>query len=274
MKLLGIDVGTTGTRAVVTDERGSVVASATSEHAPFASPQTGWAEQDARDWWRATIEAVRGVLTEVSADEIKCIGFSGQMHGATLLDEKGEVLRPAIIWCDGRTSAQCRRITDEVGADGLIELVANPALEGFTLPKLLWVKDNEPELWEQVHSVLLPKDYVRFKLTGERATDVADASGTLMLDVKRRAWSSAMLDRTGIDAQLLPKVFESPEVCAQVSAEGARETGLIEGTPVVAGAGDQAAGCGRARDCASRRGQRNHRNKRRRLCRNGQTRAR
>lgn len=242
MKLLGIDVGTTGTRAVVTDERGNVVASATSEHLPFASPQTGWAEQDAGDWWRATVEAVRAVLTEVRPDEIECIGFSGQMHGATLLDERGDVLRPAIIWCDGRTSAQCRRITDEVRADELIELVANPALEGFTLPKLLWVRENEPELWEQVRSVLLPKDYVRFRLTGERATDVTDASGTLMLDVKRRLWSSAMLDRTEIDVGLLPTVYESPEICAQVSAEGARATGLMEGTPVVAGAGDQAAG--------------------------------
>jgi xylulokinase len=244
MSLLGIDVGTGGTRALVIDEAGRISASATVEHEAFTSPQAGWAEQDARDWWRATCGAVRAVLAqgEVSAADIACIGFSGQMHGATLLDERDEVLRPAIIWCDGRTDAECRQLTEQVGAARLIELVSNPALAGFTLPKLLWVREHEPELWKRVRSVLLPKDYVRLQLTGDRATDVADASGTLLFDVRQRTWSRAMLEHTGLDERLLPAVYESPEVTGRVSAAGAAATGLRAGTPVVAGAGDQAAG--------------------------------
>jgi xylulokinase len=244
MKLLGIDVGTSGTRAVVVDEKGKVVASATAEHAPFASPRTGWAEQDPRDWWRATIEAVRRVLAQpgISAEEIVGVGFSGQMHGATLLDKDGEVLRPALIWCDQRTEEQCRAITERVGADRLIELTSNPALTGFTLPKLLWVRDEEPDVWAQVRSILLPKDYARLRLTGERATDVADASGTLMFDVVNRRWSDSILEIMNINGAYLPAVFESPEITGQVSVAGASATGLRAGTPVVAGAGDQAAG--------------------------------
>ena len=244
MKLLGIDVGTGGTRAVVVDDQGRVVASATDEHAPFASPQTGWAEQDARDWWRACVGAVRAVLMQngVRADEVGCIGLTGQMHGTVLLGERDEVLRPALIWCDQRTDAQCRALTQLVGAERLIELTLNPALTGFSLPKLLWVREIEPAVWARVRSILLPKDYVRLRLTGERATDVADASGTLLFDVTRRRWSSEMLTVTEIEEQWLPKVFESPEVTGRVSAEGSAATGLREGTPVVAGAGDQAAG--------------------------------
>lgn len=244
MKLLGIDVGTGGTRAVVVDKKGSVIASATAEHAPFASPRTGWAEQDPRDWWRATIAAVRGVLGQpgISAEEIAGVGFSGQMHGATLLDQNLEVLRPALIWCDQRTAEQCRAITERIGAGRLIELTLNPALTGFTLPKLLWVRDHEPDVWRRVRSVLLPKDYARLRLTGERATDVADASGTLMFDVANRRWSEEMLDAMEIDGSFLPSVFESPEITGRVSAAGAEATGLLAGTPVVAGAGDQAAG--------------------------------
>ncbi|GAC1446400.1 MAG: xylulokinase [Pyrinomonadaceae bacterium] len=244
MKLLGIDVGTGGTRAVVVDEQGRVVASATDEHAPFASPQTGWAEQDPNDWWRACVGAVRAVLTEngVLADEIGCIGLTGQMHGTVLLDERDEVLRPALIWCDQRTHAQCRAITESVGAERLIKLTLNPALTGFSLPKLLWVREHEPELWVRVRSILLPKDYVRLRLSGERATDVADASGTLLLDVANRRWSSEMLAVAEITERWLPKVYESPEVTGRVSSEGSAATGLRKGTPVVAGAGDQAAG--------------------------------
>jgi xylulokinase len=244
MKLLGIDVGTGGTRAIVVDERGQIIASATAEHASFASPQTGWAEQDPKDWWRACREAVGTVLIKnsIPADEIACIGLSGQMHGATLLDEGDDVVRPALIWCDQRTDEQCRAITEKIGRERLIELTCNPALTGFTLPKLLWVRDHEPDLWQCVRTVLLPKDYVRFKLTGERATDVADASGTLLLDVTNRRWSPSMLAATELDERLLPAVFESPEITGRVSPAGAQETGLKEGTPVVAGAGDQAAG--------------------------------
>ena len=244
MKLLGIDVGTGGTRAVVVDERGGVAAAATTEHAPFASPRTGWAEQDPRDWWRAASGAVRAVLSRpgIDAAEIACVGFSGQMHGAVLLDRGGEVLRPALIWCDQRTDAQCRAITERVGAARLIELVSNPALTNFTLTKLVWVREHEPELWSRFDSFLLPKDYVRLRLTGERATDVADASGTLLLDVARRRWSAAMLDALEIGEECLPALFESSEITGRVSAAGASATGLRAGTPVVAGAGDQAAG--------------------------------
>lgn len=244
MKLLGLDVGTGGSRAVVVDERGQVVASATREHAPFASPRTGWAEQDARDWWRASAGAVRAALTSggVPAEEIGGVGLTGQMHGAVLLDERGEVLRPALIWCDQRTEAECRWITERVGAARVIELTLNPALTNFTLTKMLWVREHEPDTWARVRSVLLPKDYARLMLTGERATDVADASGTLLLDVTARRWSAEMLAAMELDERLLPAVFESPEVTGQVSAAGAEATGLRAGTLVVAGAGDQAAG--------------------------------
>ena len=244
MNFLGIDVGTGGSRAVLVDARGSVVASATVEHEPFASPQAGWAEQDARDWWRASAAAVRAVLSAegVRAEKVGGVGLTGQMHGSVLLDEAGEVLRPALIWCDQRTDEQCRALTERVGAARLIELTCNPALTGFTLPKLLWVREHEPEVWARVRSVLLPKDYVRLRLTGERAIDVADASGTLLLDVAARRWSREMLEAAEIDERVLPPVFESAEVVGRVSAAGAEATGLKEGTAVVAGAGDQAAG--------------------------------
>ncbi|HEX8687346.1 MAG TPA: FGGY family carbohydrate kinase, partial [Pyrinomonadaceae bacterium] len=185
MKLLGIDIGTGGSRALVIDGGGRVVSSATVEHAPFASPRAGWAEQDARDWWRASRVAVRLALSSggLRAEEIDCVGLTGQMHGAVLLDEAGEPLRPSIIWCDVRTDGQCRALNETVGRERLIRLVSNPALEGFTLPKLLWVREREPDVWGRVRSVLLPKDYVRLRLTGARATDVADASGTLLFDV-------------------------------------------------------------------------------------------
>jgi len=244
MNFLGIDVGTGGSRAVLIDTRGSIVASATIEHAPFASPQTGWAEQDARDWWRASAAAVRAVLSKdgVRAEEITAVGLSGQMHGAVLLDEQDEVLRPSIIWCDQRTDAQCRALTEKVGAARLIELTCNPALTGFTLPKVLWVRELEPEIWQRARTVLLPKDYVRFRLTGDKATDVSDASGMLLLNVAERKWSDAMLDATELDEKLLPRVYESQEVTGTISAAGAEATGLRAGTVVVAGAGDQAGG--------------------------------
>jgi xylulokinase len=244
MKLLGIDIGTGGTRAVVMDERGKVVASATCEHEPFKSPQPLWAEQDPRDWWRASVVAVQKVLATpgVKADDIAAVGLTGQMHGSVLLDDAGGVLRPALIWCDQRTDSQCRSLTEKIGAARLIGLTCNPAITGFTLPKLRWVLEREPELWSRVRSILLPKDYVRFRLTGERATDVADASGTLLFDVAKRCWSDEMLDATEIDRRWLPTAFESSEVTGAVSPEGAAATGLRAGTPVVAGAGDQAAG--------------------------------
>lgn len=244
MHLIGIDVGTGGSRAVLIDAAGRVVASATVEHQPFVSLQTGWAEQDPHDWWAAAGAAIRSTIDKAGLDkaEVKGVGLSGQMHGAVLLDESDEVLRPAIIWCDQRSADQCRSLTTNLGASRLIELTCNPALTGFTLPKLLWVRDHEPELWRRVRSVLLPKDYVRFKLTGDKATDVADASGTLLLNVAARRWSEEMLAAAEIDAELLPRVYESQEITGVVSAQAAAETGLRAGTPVVAGAGDQAAG--------------------------------
>jgi xylulokinase len=240
--LLGIDVGTGGTRAVVVDgDDGRVLASATQEHVPFAEPQPGWAEQDPDDWWVACQTAVREALELAGAQPV-AVGLTGQMHGAVMLDDGDRVLRAAPIWCDQRTDAQCRSITEQVGEARLIELTSNPALTAFTAPKLLWVREHEPETWARVRSVLLPKDYVRLRLTGEHATDVADASGTLLFDVANRRWSSSMLEALQLDERLLPAVYESPEVCGSVSAAGAAATGLAEGTPVVAGAGDQAAG--------------------------------
>ncbi len=243
-KLLGIDVGTGGTRAVMLDEAGRVLGAATAEHAEMASPELGWAEQDPRDWWRGTCVAVAECLTEAGATgaEVSAVGLSGQMHGLVLLDAVGEVLRPALIWCDQRTEEECRAITERVGAKRLIELTANPALTGFTLPKIWWVRAHEPEIWSRVRSIMLPKDYVRFKLTGARATDVADASGTLLFDVANRRWSAEMLQASDLRTEILPEVFESPEISGLVSKEGAAASGLREGTPVVAGAGDQAAG--------------------------------
>ena len=241
---LGIDVGTGGTRALLMDLKGNVVASASAEHQNFASPRPGWAEQDPRDWWRACGLAVREALQSSgqNADDIACVGFSGQMHGAVLLDSADEVVRPALIWCDQRSAAQCQQLEQLFGRDALIHLTCNPPLTNFTLTKLLWVRENEPALWAKVAHVMLPKDYVRFRLTGERAIDMADASGTLLLDVTHRRWSDEVLAKTGIQKSLLPALYESPEVCGKISAAGAEATGLRAGTPVVAGAGDQAAG--------------------------------
>ncbi len=226
------------------DGTGKVIASGSEEHEPFASPCPGWAEQDPRDWWRACGSAVRKALhsSKLRADEIACVGFSGQMHGAVLLDSLDEVVRSAIIWCDQRSKAQSNELEELFGRDTLIRLTCNPPLTNFTLTKLLWVRETEPRNWARIAHVMLPKDYVRFHLTGERAIDVADASGTLLLDVINRRWSKEVLSRAGIDPQLLPALYESPQVCGKVSAAGAEATGLRMGTPVVAGAGDQAAG--------------------------------
>lgn len=229
---------------MVIDEMGKVFASATVEHEAFASPQIGWAEQSPDDWWRASAAAIRAVLSDgaVRPDEIGAVSFSGQMHGSVLLDEDDRVLRPALLWCDQRTEKQCFEITEKIGSTRLIELVSNPAVTGFTLPKLLWVRENEPGIWSRVRSVLLPKDYIRLRLSGDKAMDLADASGTLLLDVRRRAWSAEVLNELGLDRGLLPELFESVEVTGKVSEAGTAATGLRAGTPVVAGAGDNAAG--------------------------------
>src|SRR5215468_11989370 len=226
------------------DAAGRVVSSGTEEHQPFASPEPGWAEQDPHDWWRACGIAVKKALqkSDLRAHEIACVGFSGQMHGAVMLEASGEVVRPALIWCDQRTEKQSRELAGKFGTERLIQLTCNPPLTNFTLTKLLWVRENEPRLWERVRYIMLPKDYVRFRLTGEHAIDQADASGTLLLDVAARAWSKEVLSGTGLDESFLPTLYESPDVCGRLHEEGAASTGLKVGTPVVAGAGDQAAG--------------------------------
>ncbi|HWY42663.1 MAG TPA: xylulokinase [Candidatus Sulfotelmatobacter sp.] len=241
---LGIDVGTGGTRALLIDESGRVVASGTHEHQPFASPQDGWAEQDPLDWWLACGAAVKKALQQAHAtsDDVACVGFSGQMHGAVLLDATGNVIRPAIIWCDQRTEKQSQELEKSFGLSRIIQLTCNPPLTNFTLTKLLWVRENEPQNWARVLHVMLPKDYIRYRLTGDRAIDMADASGTLMLDVTNRRWSVEILSGAKIPQEWLPPLYESPDVCGKLSKEGAEAVALKVGTPVVAGAGDQAAG--------------------------------
>ncbi|MBI3947944.1 MAG: xylulokinase [Armatimonadetes bacterium] len=241
--LLGIDVGTTGTKALVIGEDGRARGSATADH-PLTTPRPGWAEQDPEEWWRATGAAVRAACERaaVAPESIAGVGLSGQMHGSVFLDESHRVLRPAILWCDQRTAPQCERITEAVGRDRVIAITCNPVLTGFTAPKIVWVKENQPEVYARVRRVLLPKDYIRFRLTGEFATEVSDASGTSLFDVPRRRWSGEILAALGIPEEWLPRVYESSEVSGRVSAAGAAKTGLKEGTPVVGGGGDQAAG--------------------------------
>jgi len=241
--LLGIDIGTTGAKVLLVDGRdASAIAHRTVEY-PLHMPRPNWCEQDPHDWWRATVQAVRQVMETECVDprRIAGIGLSGQMHGLVPLDSTGTVIRPAILWNDQRTAAQCEVITRLVGADRLIQLTGNIALTGFTAPKILWMRTHEPEAYARLASVLLPKDYIRYRLSGERFTDVADASGTLLLDVARRAWSREMLEALDIPCAWLPAVTECDVASTRLSAEAARELGLLEGTPIAAGAGDQAA---------------------------------
>jgi xylulokinase len=241
---LGIDVGTSGTKTLAIDERGNVLASASAEY-PCAHPRPGWSEQDPELWWGATMATVAEVLARagVKPDDVVGVGLSGQMHGSVFLDADGRVIRPALLWNDQRTGAECAEIESRAGGRAaLVRMVANPALSGFTAPKLLWVRNHEPQNWDRVRQVLLPKDYIRYRLTGTYATEVSDASGTLLLDVANRRWSRELLSLLDIDPALLPPCYESPEVSATVSRTGAQATGLREGTPVVGGGGDQPAG--------------------------------
>ncbi len=241
--LIGIDIGTSATKTLLCDERGRILGSATEEY-PSSSPYPLWSEQNPEDWWQATVRSIKRVLFESNADgrEVRAIGLSGQMHGLVMLDENNEVLRPAILWNDQRTAEECAEITTTIGAERLIQLTCNPALTGFTAPKILWVRKHEPDVYERCRHVLLPKDYIRFRLTGEYATEVSDASGTLLLDVRNRRWSSEMLTELGIDPSWLPACYESHEVSARLSASVASELDLPANTAVVGGAGDQAAG--------------------------------
>ncbi|MEK6571576.1 MAG: FGGY family carbohydrate kinase, partial [Bacteroidota bacterium] len=241
--LLGIDIGTTGTKAVLITEKGKLVAKATAEY-PLLTPKPNWAEQNPADWWEAAKKVIAKITkrSKTRATQIKSIGLSGQMHGSVFLDEKNRVIRPAILWCDQRTQSECDEITSTIGFKRLLELTCNPALTGFTAPKVLWLRNHEPRHWDKARKILLPKDYIRFLLTGEFATEVSDASGTLLFDVKNRRWSDTVLSELHIPTEFLPQSYESFEVSGRISRRAAEETGLVEGTPVVGGAGDQSAG--------------------------------
>ena len=240
--LLGIDVSTTGAKALLIDQDGGVVASATHEY-PLSTPQPLWSEQDPADWWQGTLKSIRKVMQDsgVKGEEIFGIGLTGQMHGLTLLDEKGQVLRPAILWNDQRTGAQCDEIRQIVGKKRLIEITGNDALAGFTAPKIVWVREHELEVYQRIAHILLPKDYVRYRLTGALAADCADAAGMILVDIKRRGWSEEVLSALDIPLEWLPEIYEGPQITGRITSEVAAETGLKAGTPVMGGGGDQAA---------------------------------
>lgn len=241
--VLGIDIGTSGTKTIIFDEKGVNISSSFKDY-PLYQPKIGWAEQKPEDWWEAVVATISDVIqkSEVRIEDIKGIGLSGQMHGLVMIDKEGKVLRPSIIWCDQRTSQECDEITKLVGGERLIEITANPALTGFTASKIMWVKKHEPQLYEKTYKILLPKDYIRFMLTGEFCTEVSDASGMQLLDIPSRNWSHEVLEKLNIDINLLGKVYESQEVTGTVNKTAAILTGIKEGTVVVGGAGDQAAG--------------------------------
>jgi xylulokinase len=241
---LGVDVGTTGTRAVLIDEKGRVVGGQSAEHDPMSTPQPQWAEQNPENWWTAAKLAIGKVLqrTQVKGEEVKGVGLSGQMHGLVLLGKDHQVLRPSIIWCDQRCQAEADSITQMIGYDRLIEITCNPALTGFTAPKLVWVRNHEPNVYAKIHKVLLPKDYIRFRLTGQFASEVSDASGTTLFDVVKRRWSSEVIKALQFSSDWLPEVHESITISGELDPSSANEVGLRAGTPVVGGGGDQAAG--------------------------------
>ncbi len=239
---LGIDIGTGGSRALLVDARGAVRAGFTAPHEDMRMERPLWAEQRPENWWDAAVAAIRGVLAEagVPGDQVRGVGLSGQMHGLVILDRADQVIRPSLIWCDQRSQPQVDSVNAKLGRDKVLEFIANPVLTGFTLPKLLWVRDNEPRYFERVRRLLLPKDYVRFRLTGEFASEVSDASGTAVFDVVRRRWSLEMMDALGLDRSILPTCYESSQVTGSITAPVAGLTGLAAGTPVVGGGGDQA----------------------------------
>jgi xylulokinase len=242
--LLGIDIGTSGTKALVCDGRGRVLATAMAEH-PILTPRPGWSEQHPEDWWKSVCASTRAVVRKagIKPASLRGIGLSGQMHGSVFLGDGPKALRPALLWNDQRTARQCAEIEAAAGGrQALIELVANPALTGFTAPKILWLRQHEPKIYEKLKHILLPKDYIRYRLTGEYATEVSDASGMLLLDVARRTWSDKLLELLQIDKALLARLYESPEITGTLTETAAKELGLVKGIPVVGGAGDQAAG--------------------------------
>ena len=241
--LMGLDISTTGAKALIINESGAVMAVANAPQ-PISQPQPLWSEQNPGDWWHGISSSIRQALADsgLQGGDISAIGLTGQMHGLVLLDAQGEVLRPSILWNDQRTQAQCDEMTERIGADRLIELTGNPAVTGFTAPKLLWVRDEEPEIYARVKQILLPKDYIRYKLSGEYATDLAGAAGTSLLNVAERAWSAEALDALDIPAEWLPPTHEGTDITSVVTQRAADATGLKAGTPIVGGGGDQAAG--------------------------------
>ncbi|MGN0243195.1 MAG: xylulokinase [Lachnospiraceae bacterium] len=250
--LIGVDIGTSATKTVLFDEQCNVIASASKEY-PMYQPQNGWAEQKPEDWRDATLETLTKVIKDAGASgaDIKGIGLSGQMHGLVMLDENGDVLRPSIIWCDQRTAREVDEMNEKIGRERLIEITANPALTGWTAAKILWVKNHEPEIYAKCKHILLPKDYIRYILTGVFATEVSDASGMQLLDVPNRCWSEEVCEKLGIDMSMLATVYESCEVTGTVKEDIAAMTGLSADTVVVGGAGDNAAaavGTGIVRD--------------------------
>ncbi len=240
--VLGIDVSTTATKAVLIEESGAVRGIGTAEYG-FAIPRPLWSEQDPRLWWDGTVSAIRSVLatTGVAGDEVAAVGLTGQMHGAVVLDDEGTVLRPAILWNDQRTGAECDAIRTAVGPERLVAITGNDALTGFTAPKLVWIRDHEPDVWHRIRHVLVPKDFVRLMLTGEYAIDKADGAGTQLFDLAARDWSAEVLAALGIDPAWLPRTWEGPLITGTITGDAATGTGLYAGTPVIAGGGDQAA---------------------------------
>ena len=239
---LGLDVGTSGVKAVLVDQSGAVVASATTS-LTLQTPKPGWAEQDPDAWWAASVASIRGACAKVPGVQVAAIGISGQMHSSVFLDRDGAVIRPALLWCDGRTTAECREIEERVGGEErLRDLASNPALEGFTLPKVLWLRNYEPAGFERLATVLLAKDYIRYRLTGVLATEPSDASATLMYDTANLRWSEEILSALELDPSILPRVGGSSEILGRVHADASRQTGLAIGTPVVGGGADNACG--------------------------------
>jgi len=240
---LGIDTSTTSSKALLIDEEGEVVAVAASPHT-LQTPKPLWSEQDPHQWWEAVSASIRSVLKKaaIEGDRVAAIGLTGQMHGLVLLDDAGNVLRPAILWNDQRTQAQCDEIHQRVGKNKFIQITGNVALTGFTAPKILWVQENEPDVYAKVRHILLPKDYIRYKLTDEFALDKADGAGTVLFDLKLRNWSVEILGKLGIDPNWMPPTFEGPDFTGRVTPAAAAATGLKTGIPVAAGGGDQAAG--------------------------------
>ena len=241
--LIGIDIGTTSARTIIIDEDGSLIASSNKEY-PLITIKSGWSEQNPQDWWEAVVYTINEVLSDsnVQASEIVCIGLTGQMHGSVFLDNKGEVIRPAILWNDQRTFKQCDDIYNTFGYKEFIKLSYNKALPGFTAPKILWLREEEPDNYKKIYKILLPKDYIRYKLSGSFITEVSDASGTIMMDIPKRCWSNQILEELKINKNILPDLYESPEITSNINKEASFATGLKRGTPIAGGGSDNTAG--------------------------------